>query len=311
MNFIDSLDGQQSPPPFFFRGMVIRTFLLSADQVKLQDYCDKFLNITPTKYFQVLAPLVYLSINSYPKMVLEGREDLGFTRQDEFFLMLPVLRYAALGTVLLPCELTWVFPFIGVNNPTSAIAGQTALGFPKLLGQISAQTSANGAFAGEVVMPGFATLSKNSRQEDLLIIDVKTGAALAPAPAICFPWELFKCPGVLDEMTEAVLDMLNLIGDLPNFCVTTLKQIRCATQPVLADIQKLLRGEWQLSNMGAPVTWDAAKVAIQIYDNSTTRIVATLGLAGAPQPNGSLKTTVLSAYSMTVDMRFADFTVLD
>ncbi len=316
MNFIESLDGQQSPPPFFFPGMVIRNFLLAADQAKLQAYCDTFLNITPVNYFQVLAPLVYLAINSYPKMVLEGNEDLGFTRQNEYFLMFPVLRYTALGTVLLPSELTWVFPFIGVDNPTSAIAGQTTLGFPKLLGKISVQTGADGAFAGDVVMPGFATLSKNSAQEKLPIIAIKTGAALAdanPAPQTAgFPWDLLSHPDAQEGLTNTVLDALELVEAIPGvFSVTTLKQIRSAIQPSFADIQQLLRGEWQLSSASAPVTWDVATVAIQICDNATTTIAATLGLDTAPQPNGALVTTALSAYSMTVDMRFANFTGLD
>lgn len=314
MDFIESPDVQQTSPPYAFPGMAIRGFALEATLGSLQDYCDRFLNIDPRYHFRALVPLVYLCINTYPKMYIEGQEELGFTTQDEYFLMFPVVRFDALGFILLPAELTWAFPYIGVNNSTSAITGQMVLGFPKLLGEIAATTTSDGSFSASVAMPGFTSLGRDSAQAMLPIIDLGTGSGRldGTASGLPFPWSLLTLDKSLDALDDVLLLLLEVI-DPGLFSATMLKQVRDAEAPSKACYHSLVRANWTLANTSAPTVFDQARV--DIFDNLTLPIAEALGLQGGVSqigaPNGKgLRFEALFGFGMTTDMVFGDITNL-
>lgn len=312
MTFVESLDSPQSPPPFFFPDVELRIFELRATLSNLQDWCDKFLNIGTRYRFQALAPLTFLCINHYPKMILTDFEDLGFATQNEYFFMFPVVRYTAFGTIFLPTQLTWAIPFIGVDNGNSALAGQLVLGFPKLVGTLDLATASTGAFTAKVAMPGLAALSKTSEQKLLPIIAVETGVPVidpSRAPPPPFPWGLLAT-GV-DILDEAIMLLLEAL-DPGLFSATNLKQIRDAQDPSQAAYQGLVCAEWRQANTSSPVLYDEASVTI--FDNAVITIAATLGLADPITVAGTAagaRFQATRAFGLTTDLRFGDATNLD
>jgi hypothetical protein len=306
MPFIESPGTQQGLPPFSFPSLSITSFVLEADQVRLQAYCDLLLNIDPQHYFSPLGSHVCLAINQYPRMDSDfpGRVGLGYTSQNEYYVMFPAIRHVRVrGNFLLPREITWVFPFIGVDNATSAFIGREMLGFQKLLGLISAETGRDGRFLASVSMPAFKSLSPESPEDDLPLISIRTGPPLSAGKlGHGFPWNLVgvtAAAGLLDDLALALFELV----DPGAFSVTNLKQLRDGPDPGVAAYQALVRCEWQQTNSTTPTFYDGAE--IDIYDNATIRIVETLGLKG----RGS-RLAPLEASTTTTDMSFGNVTNL-
>lgn len=312
MNFVESTDCPQSPPPFFFPGVTLRICQLTTSLAHLQDWCDKFLNIGTRHHFRAVAPFAFLCVNHYPKMILADFRGLGFATQNEYFFMFPVLRHDALGTFLLPTELTWAIPFIGVDNPNSALAGQLVLGFPKLSGRLDLATATTGAFSARIAMPGMATLAPTSQETLLPIIDLETGPPIldqgtAPLP---FPWGLVATG--IDLVDDALLLLLEAI-DPGLFSATNLKQVRDGADPTAAAYQALVRAEWRQANTSDTIVFDGARVTV--FDNAVVRIAATLGLADPVTVTGAdgrvgARFEATRAFGLTTDLSFGDVTNL-
>jgi hypothetical protein len=306
MSFIESAGTQQGLPPFSFPGLSITSFVLQADLVRLQDYCDLLLNIAPEHHFRPLGSHVCLAINQYPKMYSKypGRDDLGYSSQNEYYFMFPVVRYDLFrGNFMLPREITWVFPFIGVDNSTSALIGRELLGFQKLLGVISAETAADGRFLASVAMPALKSPSGETPEEELPLITIRTGTPLnaREAPPQGFPWNLVGVAAearVVDDLALALFDLV----DPGAFSVTNLKQFRDGPNPQAAAYQALVRCEWRQENATLPTVYEGAE--IEVYDNATIQIVETLGLS---QGTGS-RLAAIEATSLTTDMWFGNVT---
>jgi hypothetical protein len=308
MPFIESAGTQQGLPPFSFPGLSITSFVLPADIVRLQGYCDLCLNIDPQHHFRPLGSNVCLSINQYPRMDSEypGRSELGYTSQNEYYFMFPAVRYVRVrGNFLLPREITWVFPFIGVDNSTSAFIGREMLGFQKLLGAISAETAADGRFLASVAMPAFKSFSRNTPEAELPLIGIRTGPplSLTGTQAHSFPWNLVGVAAEAELLDDLALALFDLI-DPGGFSVTNLKQVRDGPNPEEAAYQALVRCEWQQTNSTAPTVYDGAE--IDVFDNATIQIVETLGLS---QGKGA-RLEPLEATGLTTDMTFGAVTNL-
>jgi hypothetical protein len=304
--FIEPPGAQQGLPPFSFPGLSITSFILPADFDLLQAYCDLILNIDPQRHFRPLGSNVCLAINQYPRMYSDhpDRSRFGYTGQNEYYVMFPVIRYDRVGDFLLPHEITWTFPFIGVDNPTSAFIGRELLGFQKLVGSISAQTGAGGRFLASVAMPAFNILSRNTPEQELPLIGIRTGLPLTQPGkhANGFPWNLMGIAeeaGLLDDLALSLLELI----DPGAFSATNLKQIRDAENLGEAAYQALVRCEWTQENSSEPTLYDGAD--IDVFDYPTIQIVKTLGLKGA----GS-RLSPLLATSLTTDMRFGNVTNL-
>jgi len=305
MPFIESAGTQQGLPPFSFPGLSITSCVLQADSHRLQAHCDLLLNIDRRHHFRALGSHVFLAINQYPRMYSEykGRSELGYTSQNEYYVMFPTIRYDLVAGFRVPREVTWTFPFIGVDNPTSAFIGRELFGFQKLVGSISAETAADGSFVASVAMPAFKSFSRETPEEELPLVGIQTGPPLNSPDKKGFPWNLTgvaEGAGFLDDMALKLLDEM----DPGAFSVTNLKQIRDAQNPGEAAYQALVRCEWTLENPTVPVVY--AEANIDIYDNDTIQIIKTLGL---DQGTGSRLATP-EATSLTTDMRFGNVTNL-
>lgn len=308
MTFVDSPDTQQGMPPWEFPGMTQADFVLAADLTLLQAYCDRVLNLDPRHQFRAVLPYVHIGINQYPRMysVFGDNRDLGFTSQNEYYVMFAAVRLDLLGSIQVPHELTWVFPFLGVDNPTSAISGHAVLGFPKLCGEIAATVDVNGVFSATADMPGFQLpRTTDSPQEILPLLNIQSGPPL-PKPAgsqFTFPWTflgLQKDAGDLDALAGALLALVE-----PGlFSVTNLKQFRDGADPQNACYQALVRAEWRMGNIQAPTYYDGAQISIS--DNATNRIVSSLGVGGGQDQPFAAE----FAMSLTTDMWFGNVTNL-
>lgn len=299
MRFIESTDSGQGLPPFHMPGVKIRVCVLPADMDALNAWCDRFLNLFDAYRFEAAAPFVYLGINDYPRMYGGGRGPAAeeHVRQKEYYLSFPVRRHD-LGprNLYLPAQLSWAYPFIGVDNPTSAFTGREVLGFPKTLGVIRADTAEDGSFSARVSMPSFRVGQGDEEESELEILKIDTAAPDFDGPVLAhhFPWSLFGLDAVADWFDEELEHVAEMI--VPGLMtVTNLKQIRNGQDPSQAAWQGLVQCHYGLSNMKPIIHYPSARIAIT--DNATYPIRATLGLG-----DGELKP--LACFGQDADMVF-------
>lgn len=121
----------QFPPPYSFKGVTIWSFPLEADLQKLTGVVERYLNLdtSGTIRFRPLAPLVYMMVLHYDRMIPDSQpyKDWGYLTQNEFYFAIPVVRLEN-GS---PVDVGLFTPYIFVDNPWSMICGNTVLGFPK------------------------------------------------------------------------------------------------------------------------------------------------------------------------------------
>lgn len=308
MLFRETPWGQQSPPPWSFPGTVLRGFALPASFGKLLDWCDTMLNGVGDSSFVPALPAVFLYVAHYPKMIADAWAQLGYSVQNEYFIMFPVIR--SLGGVI-PIEFGWTIPFIGVDNGTSAISAQTEVGLPKTLGAFTLTNPPDGSFTADVSMVALQTFSPASEARLHPLFDI---TADGPDPTRSMPLGGF--PGVPLGFTEidalipaAVRDLFELPlappGQLSGACFG-LRQIRDCGSPTEAALADIVRMRWRSENERDFRFWNDAQV--DLFDNDTFPITQTLGLTGgAPltDPSGQyagLRYTPLAAWGMTLDM---------
>ncbi len=307
MSFVEFFDCPQVAPPYRFPDVTLHLFGIKADPVTLQHWCDKALNLVPEHRFQVLSSQVLLSISDYPRMYLEGFEDLGYSEQAEYALMFPVVRFDNIFGLLVPVDVTWATPFIGVDLPTSSLAGQMVLGYPKLSGRITATTSGDGDFSAVVEMPGMPGVAANpedDKQALLTVIEAKTGTPLVGgAGGNGFPSELLMGKNHPDF---GVLELLQNL-DPGLFSLTNLKQVRDPEFPSEPAYQALVRAEWQQAKVHNFTAYDGGMVSIT--DNNTVQIARTLGLLGDDGAN-TITLNATFATSVQCDLRFGNPTTV-
>lgn len=330
MPFVDLDDMQQGLPPFFFENLGIRTFLLPADLLKLWVWCDKVLNVSPDHRFYPLGPFVLFGLNSYPKMETlhpDFAGKVGYTSQKEYYFTFPVLHFRRQWGIWIPREITWAYPYIGVDNPTSAFTGREVLGFSKTIGPIAYQDDPNtGKFRGSVSMPGFRKLGPQIPEETLKLAAVATNAPLMNPPTTGAPksfiWGHVQAAldkglvgGLINQLTpvadlveDIVVNLLETL-DPSLFSVINLKQFRHPATPLLASYQSL--DTCRFVEMGlSPVTvYDGGMVTL--WDNPTTSPVSILGIGGpnaaaAATTSAGAKITPLYVAGATTDMWFGE-----
>lgn len=298
---------QEAPPPYFFPEVSLLSCVLMADPLRLAEFCDKYLAVDRRRVFTPVGPYVVLGINQYPRMVSEhdGSKGEGFTSQNEYFLMFPAMRSDNLNGFMVPREVTWVFPFIGVDNPGSAFTGREMLGFPKTVGAIAVDADTQGQVVATVSMPGFKTNSPSTPQELLPLITIRTGPPLqVTIPTVHnFPWDVLTNGLPIDGFEDTAASLMDDV-DPGSYSVTNLKQFCDPTNPTEAVFQALVRAVWRQENTGPATFYDG--VEVEVVDNAVVQIAAELGL----DVDASGKITPLSTVALTTDMRFGEVTNL-
>jgi hypothetical protein len=315
MRYINDPDSQQGLPPFYFPGMQARCFLLEARLDALASYCDNYLNVFPRFRFSPIAPVVYLAINNYPKMISEypGARELGYSMQQEFTLSFPAVIIDNDDPDALPRP-TWIFPFLGVDNSTSAFSGQEVLGFAKLLGDVGFEDS-EGGFRSTVRMPGFVTFAPDHREQLHTLIEVEASGAAAHEPGQPGHGAAFDL--LIDLFEDAAAAWIELI-DPGMMSVTNLLQLRDGASPLMAGYSALVHCQWNFENFREPKMFTQSEV--RFYPIVTAEIVDLLGLAveegilltrpsdGMAQPatRPGVRIRPKLAWGFTADMRFSD-----
>lgn len=297
---------QQGLPPFTFHEVGIRSFAVPASLADLEGYCEGLLNFPGVSHFTPAAPLVYLGINSYGDMESANPEAAGFgeIRQNEYWVMFPAIRhnFHASG-FMLPFELTWVFPFIGVDNASSAFTGQEVLGFQKQLGKISYEAAADGRFQSKVSVPGFLGTGSTEKQRLLPLMTIETGTPFqVETPSVLDLWLGGSGSGLTEAFSATARTLMKTLVPGSN-SVTNLKQIRDAQYPDNAAYQALVRCEWEISNPRDVLVY-GADTRIEIFDSLQLPVATGLGLG--QHADGTLKT--LMGFGMTCDMAFDNIT---
>ncbi len=323
MRFIEQPGNQQGAPPYYFPGVKVRSFPMPADMGALGSYCRRYLNLfAPDIWFEPVVPLVYLVVNHYPRMESSEhgqRIEASWMRQHEYGFMMPVVRWQRGPLGLAVPRLTWVFPFIGVDNATSAITGQEVLGFQKAVGKIEV-AEAQGHYRVDVQMPGFGAFGEQDKLQELLSL---TGKRMVDVPAVLRPGPsaLSRAAGGrghhplnmglgglgvgLDVLEQLVEQWLELVA--PGLLsVTNLKQFRDPSAPDTAAYSALVECHWYCRHFNDAVLYDAPTVTIK--DNFILAVAGTLGL----KPRGAamasfgqgLAYEVLPGFGFTADMEF-------
>lgn len=310
MLFRETPWGQQSPPPWSFPGTMLRGFALPASFGALQTWCEQMLDGVSDSIFVPAFPVVFVYVAHYPKMVADAWQDLGFSVQNEYFFMFPVIR--SFGGIF-PLELGWTFPFMGVDNGTSAISGEMVVGLPKTLGRIYTEDKPNGDYSANVSMLALETHSKTSQQAIHRLFEARAddpdlASSIVPRG---FPGGGLQISAIDALIPAEVRDLIGLplatISEIAGGCFA-LRQVRDCGAPTEASLIDIVRMRFLSENEREFRLWNNAE--IDVFDNATFPITDTLGLTGGvPLATGGTRYTPFAAWGVTLDLAMSATTI--
>ncbi len=115
-----------------YSDVVTQIFPLKASMSKLQEFCDRYLNLSkdlPVK-FKPAAPWVLMQVVDYGKMAVTSA-NVGWFSQHELAFGVPVRWYKKEKGEWVFADWAMVFPFIYVDNPLSMSGGRKIYGWSK------------------------------------------------------------------------------------------------------------------------------------------------------------------------------------
>ena len=267
MDYVDQIGDAQFPPPYSFPGVKVLSFRLAADLGALTALCDKILNIGDISdrgfEYRPIIPFVDLEILYYPKMEYAFFPNLAFTSQHECYVRIFVMKYVALGGLLVPDgELAIFCPFLAVDNPWSAFAGRDVLGYPKLVGSFDAFSPGNPY--GSVKTLTFASLIGGAATSLPIVTIGNPGGAPAPTPPNSWPW------GDISLIGFEIIDLM-ICGSVQ------MKQFRDAEDPLAACYQAILQSYIFLEASGPLGPLPPVEITINEYP--TFNLASSIGVA--------------------------------
>ena len=293
---------QQSQPPWSFPGMTLNAFAFRATLASLETWCEQTLNDASDSSFVPALPIVYLCVAQYPKMVVQKHPSYGYSTQNEYFFMLPVIRVVE---DILPIELGWAYPFMGVTNATSVVSGQMVLGLPKVYGEITVQQVATAeTLVADIAMLALLEHSAGTQQKIEPLIQLRATNPVAGPAAMNFPTGLLNLPGVQALASSDLLSRIEeaIAGDITGVGFG-IRQLRDCETPTEAAFTDVVRMRWNASNEQDIKVWQDA--TIDLFDNATFPITDTLGLVGGkpqPAPWKGTRYRALAGFGTTLDL---------
>ena len=115
-----------------YSDVVAQVYPLKADTAKLQEFCDRYLNLSgdPPFHFEAAVPWVLMQVIDYGKMATSSG-NVGWFSQHELAFGVPVRWYRRENRKWVFVDWTMVFPFIFVDNPLSMSGGREIYGWSK------------------------------------------------------------------------------------------------------------------------------------------------------------------------------------
>ncbi|MBY6218452.1 hypothetical protein [Qipengyuania aquimaris] len=326
------------PPPYHFPGVNVNTFIWEMDVSLIKHYCDTYLNIgTPEERGYTYRPAVFwpyatLLVLQYPVMISAavGTDmphevpycDRGVISQTEVFIALPVVRYGRgpLG-LLTESALEWALPFIVVGNPMSCVCGREMLGLGKLLAGIECgQSTYPRSFRTHMTLPGWANDKPDTMQENLTILDIKTGPTLPTfrkhSPSVeslatalssrDMGWLMGQMQSVSNMIDQASMEMIptemRTIG---------LKQYRDAADPNRAVYQALTSCRSHYSNIRNFEFYDEKDVTIEFNDEGSFHELLNLFFRLPKEPTGEkIRVDAQAAFKFEADIDFDQMRII-
>lgn len=274
--YVQSAASQQVPPPYHFPGVTVNAFYLDVSMAKVQEYCDRYLNIgddaTRDYVYRPVPFMPYATVLflDYPTMISAAPAsemlgevayaDRGAISQTEVFVALPVIRYGrGAKRLLTDTSLEWALPFIVVGNPMSSVCGREMLGLGKLLADIeTGEGRYPDSFHGRISLPGWPDAEIGTMQVQQEFMRVETKPVLPTSAGTQPPRRTLA--SLLDS--RAASKMLGGLASISNFIDTSslglipttmrtvgLKQYRDAAHPRRAVYQALVTCRAQYLNV--------------------------------------------------------------
>jgi|GEM_PF-4083410 len=286
------LDGDPAlPSPFTFPDMETWGFPLLASLPNLQGMVDRFLNLAPPEEmgfrYTAMAPLVYLTINMYPRMYSEppAYRRMGYTQQNEMMLSIPVVRWEGSGADEKPVELGLFNPYLVVDAPWSVVTGRTVLGFPKVQGWFDIQGDLQNPYPFSVDTMVFPKYLPEAPQARRRLLTAGSTPGSPPRPGRIGPlgdiYQLFGEGGPAPIDDERVQELVERATIDMRIQAVQLKQFRDAATPVNACYQAVVDSRMIISMTGSGLL-PPGFIEIRVYDS--LNIPGSLGLGHGSTP---------------------------
>ena len=280
MLYRDQIGETQNPPPYSFPGVKINSFRLKADLNKLQELCDRVLNVGELEQrgfeFRPIFPFVDLEILHYPEMLYAYFPVGCSISQNECYVRLFVMKYLDVGGLLVPDGEVAVFcPLLLVSNTWSAFAGRDVLGFPKLYGIFDPFSEADPFTTVSTEVFTAIGVGVTAQTKPVVTIEPAAGkAARIPDKDKKWPWGHIDIDDIHPDHQALVrsVDPTALF-----FESVTMKQFRDPALPINACYQAILQSVTFVDAIGEFEPLPA--VRIKINDYATLKLADSLGIA--------------------------------
>lgn len=311
--YVQSAASQQVPPPYHFPGVTVNAFYLNVSMAKVQEYCDRYLNIGEEKTrgyvyrpvpFWPYATVLFLDyptmISSAPASAHLGEvaySDRGAISQTEVFVAIPVMRYGVGAAKLITdTAVEWALPFIVVGNPMSSVCGREMLGLGKLLADIEiGEARYPDSFRGKISLPGWPDSETGTMQAQQEFMKVETKPFL-PTPTGTQPprrtlASLLESPEA-SKLLGGVATAANFIdtfslGLVPTAMRTVgLKQYRDAANPHRAVYQALVTCRAQYLNVRDVRFYNEKDIDLTFNDLASFHQILEVFLDVGKEPTG-------------------------
>ncbi|MBD2385100.1 hypothetical protein [Cylindrospermum sp. FACHB-282] len=178
--YIERVDEQAFNQPYLIKGVDMYGFLLNAKCYKLQEICDKYLNIGSSKFYCPAAPYVVLTINNIESLqsINSPDSEKGYVTEQEAIFWVPVLMGTKVGLLFKPERLVWFMAYLFVNNSPVLVSGREIFGFPKQIATFTFPSQPGETEPLSVDTLVFKKFFQNLKAEEARIIEVKTKKSL-------------------------------------------------------------------------------------------------------------------------------------
>lgn len=336
--YVQSAASQQVPPPYHFPGVTVNAFYFNVSMAKVQEYCDRYLNIGDEAargyVYRPLAAWPYASVLflDYPTMISAAPPspglnevayaDRGAISQTEVFVAIPLVRYGV-GPARLITDTTveWALPFICVGNPMSSVCGREMLGLGKLLADIvNTEGRYPDSFHGAISLPGWPDNEPGTKQamREFLTIDTKpvlptTAGTQPPRRTMASLLQSREAMKLMGSVSSAAnfIDSFSL-GLIPTSMRTVgLKQYRDAAHPHRAVYQALVTCRAQYTRVREVQFYNELDVDMCFNDSGSFHQILNVFLDVPKHPTGlPFSVNTVAACRFMADINFDTMQVI-